>query len=833
MNIRYAFPLVANEAEYFVRLMGSFSITKRNGDLLDIPSRKLQLLLAILVYRRGEPIERRELARIIWSRHAEENALTSLRQALAKLKGLMGSDYDGFIISDRRSIKVDISHVQSDISQIFGLHEISDEDQADIFALCNGLAFEDISVDEQKAKEWLASSRCEVLHHVDKLLRERIQQLEKSGKDRALLKLAIREKDRVERIYRSEASSLSLGQLKDPAADAQPSGSASADATADSSSDQTLQKYKIYLRHKVENFWIKGVFHFGNDQRALMDLLLEPSPGLIRSPYKMDDAYSELLEQPSARERIKSSEVMKFYEDHMGKILVVGAPGSGKTTLLLRIVNELLTKAARQPNYKVPVIVSASGWSHNRSSFADWVIDELDYRYDVPTEIGRQLLEENHLAIFVDELDEVNSNYVKQLVDSINQFCKYQPTAWLSIFCQKHWYENMGERLGCLGALCIDPVDNTILAEFVRQAGAGREKHPKLVLSQQSSDEFMTSPLAVHMALSLAAEGEVNLSDTNLVRKYVNALVDNSFTETKQKENFEHYLRSLARMMTSSGRSIFYMDDFVDTSLYGKTMQFFVRLIPIVLITLLCWCIVSVMAYLETPSPQAFIIPALHSLMGILVVMMIGDAGDAKLLPRYHYSFWALRQNLAVKMTTLLYASVALFACCWAMFGFAYGMTIGGGVLFMFIVYCCLDYRSAAAPKDNFGEFNELTRRTLVNAYYGLPLGLLMGALVDYLVQGQFTLGLATLLFPTIFFFILGGHAVLQSYVARVLLRLRREVPLDFQSFISVCCEKKILCRIGGGVMFPHRSVMAYLAQDQQGTAEDNPQASALSNTQQ
>src|SRR5690606_3058369 len=102
---------------------------------------------------------------------------------------------------------------------------------------------------------------------------------------------------------------------------------------------------------------------------------------------------------------------------------------------------------------------------------------------------------------------------------------------------------------------------------------------------------------------------------------------------------------------------------------------------------------------------------------------------------------------------------------------------------------------------------------TLANASYGIPIGILLGATADYLLSGHIRIGLATLLFPCIFFFILGGHAVLQSYIARILLKFKGRAPLDFHTFIQEGCEKKIFYRVGGGIMFSHRSLMIYFAE--------------------
>lgn len=818
MNIGYSFPGTQAQAGFYLKLMGPFALINPQHQVVDLPAKKLQLLLAALAFRSGEPMERRELARLIWSRHAEENALTSLRQALAKLRQLAGDEVDKLIISDRRFIRLNTESTTSDISELRAITRLNDQNLPQWLELCAGLAFEELRMDDQPVREWFANARCELFFHMAKLLNERLQTLEARGEDRLAIKWALREKERIERLYRDESASLSLLQLGD--VHARVTRSQSREGTLESllpdlpqqNLDPQLQKYKAYLRYKVESFWIKGVFGAGTTTPTLMDLKLESSPELVRNPYDLASVTPGLVAQ--AATEFNSSEILDFYQECQGSLLVVGDPGSGKSTLLLRLVAELLKQTGGLSLTQVPVIVNASGWSPHKGSFREWLIDELDYRYDVPGDICQELIAGNHLAFFVDELDEVNHSGVSQLVEAINEFRKHHPQSSMAFFCRAQWYLNLGQALSAMGAVRIKPVDRETLTGFLQSCGVPAYKYAGYLQMTESSD-FFTSPLAVHMVMSLADTDKVpgkGPDKDQLVERYVDTLLAKDSGDTEAHDQLTRYLPGLARMMMGAGRSIFYMDDFVDSSLYSKSLAFWVKFIPVALIACLCAVIVSSIAYRFLPSAQALYLPLLFAALGAALILSIGDAGDAKLLPRYHYAFSSFRKNLAVRMTTMLFSSLAVFSCCWMIFGLKHGVVVGGGVLFIFMVYCCLDYRAASLPKENFGAFYQLTRRTLINACYGLPMGLLTGLMADRYLFGHWHLGLASLLFSCIFFFVLGGHAVLQSYVARGLLAFRGQVPLDFKGFVEAACARKLLCRVGGGVMFPHRSVMEYLA---------------------
>src|SRR5690606_26776661 len=126
----------------------------------------------------------------------------------------------------------------------------------------------------------------------------------------------------------------------------------------------------------------------------------------------------------------------------------------------------------------------------------------------------------------------------------------------LSVFCQNNWYESLSEKVCAFGALEIQPVNKDVYMEFVRT----QKKNPELYLRHQpfaeTQGEFLTSPLAVHMALSVADAKDVQITDETLVGQYARHLVKKGFAGSRFKDLAFGYLHHLADMMIASGRSI-------------------------------------------------------------------------------------------------------------------------------------------------------------------------------------------------------------------------------------------------------------------------------------
>ena len=71
------------------------------------------------------------------------------------------------------------------------------------------------------------------------------------------------------------------------------------------------------------------------------------------------------------------------------------------------LARTLLERAEQDPRQPMPVVLNLSTWTEEQSPFADWLVAELNIRYDVPKRIGKGWVEENKLTLLLDGLDEL------------------------------------------------------------------------------------------------------------------------------------------------------------------------------------------------------------------------------------------------------------------------------------------------------------------------------------------------------------------------------------------------------------------------------------------
>ena len=97
-----------------LHLLGGFRLTTGQGHAIEVAAKKNRALLAILALAPRRETTRDRLTGLLWSDRGEEQARSSLRQALVALrKDLGGLDADPLVLNgdrDRKSTRLNSSH---------------------------------------------------------------------------------------------------------------------------------------------------------------------------------------------------------------------------------------------------------------------------------------------------------------------------------------------------------------------------------------------------------------------------------------------------------------------------------------------------------------------------------------------------------------------------------------------------------------------------------------------------------------------------------------------------------------------------------------------------
>ena len=142
--------------KFGLSLLGGFELTGPDG-VVDLPSGKLAGLLAYLGCTAPKPQPRERLSALLWGSHFDLQAKQNLRQALSRLRKLLGPDA---LEGDGEVVWLNPAAVQCDVGRFETLvREGSRDALSAAVDLYRGRLIDDITTSEEGWNEWLTGER--------------------------------------------------------------------------------------------------------------------------------------------------------------------------------------------------------------------------------------------------------------------------------------------------------------------------------------------------------------------------------------------------------------------------------------------------------------------------------------------------------------------------------------------------------------------------------------------------------------------------------------------------------------------------------------------------
>jgi len=171
-------------ATFRLSLLGRCELTGQDGSV-DLTSKKLMALLAFLACTAPQAHSRDKLMTLLWGSHFDAQARQNLRQALTRLRRVLGDDA---LISTGESISLQPGVVTSDVMRFQALlANGSREDLNEAIDLYRGPLLPDITIPEEAWTEWVDAQRLRLEElALDALVRLGGQQFEAGSYEAAL-----------------------------------------------------------------------------------------------------------------------------------------------------------------------------------------------------------------------------------------------------------------------------------------------------------------------------------------------------------------------------------------------------------------------------------------------------------------------------------------------------------------------------------------------------------------------------------------------------------------------------------------------------------------------
>lgn len=318
---------------------------------------------------------------------------------------------------------------------------------------------------------------------------------------------------------------------------------------------------------RVRTYWISGVLdHCLLDQGPFIHLHLREQPDAIVNPW------GEVMQQTNLPPRQLPGEtrIRDVYDEADGALLILGEPGAGKTTLLLDLARDLIEEASSDNLHPMPVLFNLSSWAEKRATLAQWLVDELWVKYQVPRSLAHSWVDAHQILPLLDGLDEVALAYRTQCVQALNAYRKAHGFSPMVVCARTPEYQALGQRLALGKAITIEPLCWEEIASYLSKVGKGLRGVELALQSDPGLQEMVSAPLMLHIVaqtVSVASLDEIlSVQDPEVRRrlifeKYVDVVLERRGSVNQYRpERTIRWLSFLAKNMQEHSQTEFYLE---------------------------------------------------------------------------------------------------------------------------------------------------------------------------------------------------------------------------------------------------------------------------------
>ncbi|MEO0456625.1 MAG: protein kinase [Cyanobacteria bacterium P01_A01_bin.114] len=578
------------------------------------------------------------------------------------------------------------------------------------------------------------------------------------------------------------------------------------------------------LLNKVKRFWIQGVLENSLHGQVLLTLGMEERPGAIAPPWNITWATDG---QPTRLLPEDTSIIDIFDQIGEGRtLLILGEPGSGKTTTMLLLARELLLRT--EQNIRIPVVFNLSSWQGE--SIADWLIAELNSKYQVPKSVGQIWVNEQQLSLLLDGLDEVQQQRRSDCIVALNMF--YQDYAPEMVVCSRlQDYEALPEKLNFQSALYLRPLSEPQIWRYVNRVNSGLtglktlfENEAQLQDNATSLLSLARSPLMLNIMV-LAYQGispdEIpRLNRTQDYRKQLfDAYIDRMFQRrliqksSYSKQQTIDWLHHLSKRLSQTSQTVFMIERLQPDWLADGLPQWGYRLGV--------WLSFFIIAAAIGAQVMVWDRLLLALLIGSVICSRIFGVSHITPAETLRWSWRKARNNLLLGLTVgpaigwLLkvgFGSIFGSAKCvvlgpclaeFSIIGLAFGAVLG---LTFGLIRGLSGTRVATASWPNQGIWQSARNAVLfalvATVTLAIPGGLIGNTKATFWAASGLAFGFAAG----------GGEAVVKHGVLRLMLYFSGKTPWNYARFLDYAAERIFLQKVGGGYIFVHRLLLEHFA---------------------
>jgi transcriptional regulator with XRE-family HTH domain/energy-coupling factor transporter ATP-binding protein EcfA2 len=335
-------------------------------------------------------------------------------------------------------------------------------------------------------------------------------------------------------------------------------------------------KNRQRMLNKVRAFWIEGLFQHTVPQDAFITLNLVEQPDALLNPWQFEVQETNL----PAKALPPGTSILQVYDEAQGELLILGKPGGGKSTLLQELARHLLDRAEQDTDYPIPVILNLSSWGEKRQmSLADWLVEALHVKYQVPRAVGQTWVETDQLLLLLDGLDEVAQAQRPACVDAINRYHEEHVLVSIVVCSREEEYQAQAKRLALQCAVVVQPLTMEQIDAYISNVGEALQAVREVLPESPVLQELVTTPLMLSVLHGASAEdlpkaGSPQNQQAQVFAAYVQrVLTRRSAHHGYTPEQTKRWLAWIARQLAQHNQSEFYLERMQPDWLPGSRLR--------------------------------------------------------------------------------------------------------------------------------------------------------------------------------------------------------------------------------------------------------------------
>jgi serine/threonine protein kinase len=336
--------------------------------------------------------------------------------------------------------------------------------------------------------------------------------------------------------------------------------------------NSAVRRNQLILLEKVKSFWIRGVLEQCVPQGALIDVQKQRADQAIESPW------GKVLESAGYRDQDDPARksTLEFFFAADRSMLILGDPGSGKTITLLALAHELACLAEKDPAQPIPVVLNLVSWLNKRGDLANWVVEELTAKYQIPRKMGRDWLDNNGLLLLLDGLDEIPARYLLEIIAAINNFRETNGLTGLIVCSRTDAYESTGMHLKLGGAVKLLPLTGEQIEWYLASDGSNLGRLHAAFQNDTELERIAKTPLWLNLMSVTYRDtdpGTISglLSDENVFdskirrQRLMQAYVQHAFQRRIQQSPYgsqqtNHWLTWLSKQLFAHNQAVYLVE---------------------------------------------------------------------------------------------------------------------------------------------------------------------------------------------------------------------------------------------------------------------------------